>query len=108
LPCHDVFEILIRNGKIHRTPSLKAKRLVVFNKERYVKVKGIAGSPGKRFLKRKLFKKSGAQIINIKPLIKPNHGYSDPSKITLYAQSSSLWQWRRVNSWFRELKNYYE
>jgi len=83
--------------------------LVVFNKERYLKVKGIAESVARGLKKRKRFKNLRAKIKRIKPAApKQNYNSYEPSKITLYAQSGSIWRWRRVNEWYKNLKDYYD
>ena len=100
-------QLIPRNGKIHSTPLFKVRKLVLFNRERYIKVKGIAGSVARRVLKRKSSKNLGAKIKKIEPLtLRSDYGNYEPSKITLYAQNGSIWRWRRVNEWFEDMKDY--
>lgn len=77
--------------------------MVIFNKERYERIKGIVGSAGRKILRRKRLKKLSAK--NRKVFILPDkHINSDyePSSI-ICAYESDVWRWRRVNEWFNNL-----
>jgi len=100
------FFIFFRNGKIHRYP-LRVRKLIIFNKERYERIKGIvrggyAGIARKRKIKKLSAKNKKASSL---PKEHINTDYT-PSNI-IYACLGDNWRWRRVDEWFNELEAYY-
>jgi len=101
------FSVESRNGKIHSTPLFKVKKIVIFNKERYLKVKGIVKSIAGKVLKEKTSKILGAKkekVFVLKKSVKDYRGYSDIN----YTKQSQVWSWIRLNRWSKDLKDYYE
>ena len=94
-----------RNGKIDSTP-LRVRELVIFNKERYERIKGIVKGKCKRIVRERVNKKLSAKIEKVVPVAERhiNSPY-EPSNI-IYTRRIDLWGWRHVNEWFKELKDY--
>ena len=96
-----------RNGKIDRSP-LRVKRLVVLSREKYERIKGIAGIKCKRILRKRINKKLSAKTEKVN-IVKDSHIDSSyiPSHI-VYVRKAKPQGWWRVNEWFKELKSYYD
>ena len=96
-----------RNGKIHRYP-LRVRELVIFNKERYERIKGILKRKYAGIVRKRKNKNLSAKNKKF-PIVADRYisTYYEPSNI-IYARESSIWRWRRVNEWFNELKNKYD
>ena len=81
--------------------------MVVFNKERYLKVKSIAKSAARRLKKRKHFKNLTAKIKKVSILdrsAKSNYEYL----ASTYAKKAQVWSWLRLSQWHKDLKDYYD
>ncbi len=94
---------IFRNGKIDSAPLLKVRKLVLFNKERFKRIRGIAGSQCRK--KERSFKNLSAKnkkVLPDKP-VETSYGYSAPT----YTKQSQLWSWMRLSRWFEDIEDYY-
>ena len=99
-----IYHLFCRNGKIDSTPSLKVKKLVLFNRKRYERVRAIAGSQRRK--REASFKNLSAKNKKVLTADKPaeaSYGYYAPK----YTKQSQVWSWMRVSEWFEDLENYY-
>ena len=80
--------------------------LVIFNKERFERIKGIVGDRDVKVVKERVVKKLSAKIekTNLPKADSANKPYL-PSNM-VYTRNSDLWRLMRMNEWFKELAEY--